>query len=170
MDYTAQGHTVGLAARMEQIAEPGKALLTEHTAKLVSGYFALRDLGQTRIKGLSEPLHAFELEGLGRVRTRLDVSRSRGFTKFVGRQREMAALEAALEQAIAGSTQVIGIVADPGVGKSRLCFEFVERLRARGILLVTGHGVPHGKAIPFLPVLEALRDYFGIKEDDSEEA
>jgi class 3 adenylate cyclase len=98
MDYTAQGHTVGLAARMEQLADAGKALLTEHTAKLAPGYFALRDLGATRIKGLSEPLHVFELEGLGRVRTRLDVSLARGFTKFVGRQSEMAVLEAALEQ------------------------------------------------------------------------
>src|SRR6266511_25566 len=99
MDYTAQGHTVGLAARMEQIAEAGKALLTEHTAKLVSGYFALRDLGKTRIKGLNDPLHVFELEGVGRMRTRLDVSHARGFSKFVGRQGEMTALEAALQQA-----------------------------------------------------------------------
>jgi class 3 adenylate cyclase len=100
MDYTAQGHTVGLAARMEQMADSGKALLTGHTAKLVSGYFQLRDLGETRIKGLSEPLHVFELEGVGRMRTRLDVSRGRGFTKFVGRQSEMAVLESALERAI----------------------------------------------------------------------
>jgi class 3 adenylate cyclase len=97
MDYTAQGHTVGLAARMEQIAEAGKALLTEHTSKLVSGYFALRDMGETRIKGLNDPLHVFELEGVGRVRTRLDVSRARKFTKFVGRSSAMAALEVALE-------------------------------------------------------------------------
>jgi class 3 adenylate cyclase len=82
MDYTAQGHTVGLAARMEQIADPGKALLTGRTAKLVSGYVQLRDLGETRIKGLSDPLRVFELEGVARVRTRLDVSRARGFTNL----------------------------------------------------------------------------------------
>src|SRR5438046_4125093 len=101
MDYTAQGQTVGLSARMEQMADTGKVLLTGHTARLVSGYFALRDLGETRIKGLSSPLHVFELEGAGRMRTRLDVSRARGFTKFVGRHSEMTALEAALERAIA---------------------------------------------------------------------
>src|SRR5262245_7934195 len=119
VDYTAQGHTVGLAARMEQLAETRSIYLTEHTAKLVGGYFALRDLGASRIRGVSEALHVFELEGIGKVRTRLDVSRARGFTKFVGRQREMAALEVALEQAIAGNAQVVGVVAEPGTGKSR---------------------------------------------------
>src|SRR5207244_13523293 len=88
MDYTAQCDTGGLAARMEQMADPGKALLTGHTAKLVSGYFQLRDLGETRIKGLNDLLHVFELEGVGRMRSRFDVSRARGFSKFVGRQAE----------------------------------------------------------------------------------
>src|SRR5262245_49895934 len=170
MDYTAQGHTVGLAARMEQIAEPGKALITDHTAKLVPGYFALRDLGETRVKGLNDPLHVFELEGVGRVRTRLDVSRARGFSKFVGRQSEMAALEAALEKAIAGNTQVVGVVAEPGTGKSRLCYEFAERCRAREIPVYEAHGVAHGKAVPLLPVLEFWRGYFGITEHDTARA
>src|SRR5262249_48907893 len=169
MDYTAQGHTVGLAARMEQLAETRSIYLTEHTAKLVSGYFALRDLGASRIKGLSEPLHVLELEGVGRMRTRLEVSHARGFSRFVGRVDEMAALEAALGRALEGEAQAVGVGGEAGVGKSRLCFEFVGRVRARGILVVAGHGVPHGKSIPFLPVLEAMRDYFGIKEDDREE-
>src|SRR5262249_7074826 len=69
MDYTARGHTVGLAARMEQIAAADSTYLSEHTAKLVSGYFQLRDLGETRIKGMNDPLHVYELEGVGRVRT-----------------------------------------------------------------------------------------------------
>jgi class 3 adenylate cyclase/tetratricopeptide (TPR) repeat protein len=170
MDYTAQGHTVGLAARMEQIAEAGKALLTGHTAKLVSGYFQLRDLGETRIKGLSDPLHVFELEDVGRVRTRLDVSRARGFTKFVGRQSEMAALEAALGQAIAGNAQVVGVVAEPGTGKSRLCYEFVERCRARGVTAYEARGLSHAKRVPFLPILELLRTVFRITEQDNNEA
>src|SRR5262249_8063097 len=165
MDYTAQGHTVGLAARMEQLAEAGKALITEHTAKLVPGYFALRDLGGIRLKGLSEPLHIFELEGLGRVRTRLEVSRARGFAKFVGRQSEMAALEAAFEKAIAGNAQVVGVVAEPGTGKSRLRYEFAERCRAREIPVYEAHGVAHGKAIPLLPILESQRGSFGTPEE-----
>jgi class 3 adenylate cyclase len=170
MDYTAQGHTVGLAARMEQIAEAGKALLTDHTAKRVAGYFALRDVGETRIKGLGDPLHVFELEGLGRVRTRIEVSRARGFTRFVGRQSEMTVLETALERAIAGSAQVIGVVAEPGTGKSRLCYEFTERCRAREIPVYEGHGVSHGKAIPLLPILEFQRSAFGITEHDTARA
>ncbi len=170
MDYTAQGHTVGLAARMEQIADPGKALLTEHTAELVSGYFQLRDLGETRIKGLNDPLHVFELEGVGGVRTRFDKSRARGFSKFVGRQSEMAALEAALEQAIAGNAQVVGVVAEPGTGKSRLCYEFLERCRARGIVVYEAHGLSHAKLVPFHPILEWLRAVFRITEQDGNEA
>src|SRR5262249_17603411 len=170
MDYTAQGHTVGLAARMEQLAEAGKALITEHTAKLVPGYFALRDLGGIRLKGLSEPLHIFELEGLGRVRTRLEVSRARGFAKFVGRQSEMAALEAALEKAIAGNAQGVGWVAEAGTGKSRLCYEFAERCRAREIPVYEAHGLAHGKAVSLLPILEFFRNYFGITDHDTSRA
>src|SRR5436190_5784049 len=170
MDYTALGHTVGLAARMEQMADAGKALLTGHTAKLVSGYFQLRDLGETRIKGLTDLLHVFELEGVGRMRTRLDVSHARGFSRFVGRQSEMAALEAALARATAGNAQVVGVVAEPGTGKSRLCYEFAERCRAREIPIYEGHGVPHGKAIPLLPALEFQRSAFGITEQDTARA
>ncbi len=170
MDYTAQGHTVGLAARMEQMADPGKALLTGHTAKFSSGYLQLRDLGETRIRGVSDPLHVFELEGVGRMRTRLDVSHARGFSKFVGRSSEMAALEAALERAIAGNAQVVGVVAEAGTGKSRLCYEFAERCRAREIPVYEAHGVAHGKAVPLLPVLEFWRDYFGITEHDAARA
>src|SRR5438552_4696009 len=170
MDYTALGQSVGLAQRMEQMADPGKALLTGHTARLVSGYFQLRDLGETRIKGLTDLLHVLELAGVGRMRTRLDVSHARGFSKFVGRQSEMAALEAALEQAIAGNAQVIGVVADAGTGKSRLCYEFAERCRAREIAVYEAHGVAHGKAVPLLPVLEFWRGYFGITELDTARA
>jgi class 3 adenylate cyclase/tetratricopeptide (TPR) repeat protein len=170
MDYTAQGQTVGLAARMEQLAAPGSAYLTEHTAKLVSGFLQLRDLGSFEIKGIRSPVRVHELEGLGRVRTRLDVSRARGFTKFVGRQSEMAALEAALEKAIAGNAQVVGVVAEAGTGKSRLCYEFAERCRAREIPVYEAHGVAHGKAVPFLPMLEFFRSYFGISEQDTPRA
>jgi class 3 adenylate cyclase len=170
MDYTALGHSVGLAQRMEQMADPGKALLTGHTATLVSGYFQLRDLGATRIKGLTDPLHVFELEGVGRMRTRLDVSHARGFSKFVGRQSEMAVLEAALAQASAGNAQVVGVVADAGTGKSRLCYEFAKRCRAREVPVYGGHGVAHGKAVPLLPVLEFWRGYFGIVEHDTARA
>ncbi|HSD11511.1 MAG TPA: AAA family ATPase [Candidatus Binatia bacterium] len=104
------------------------------------------------------------------MRTRLEVSHARGFSKFVGRQSEMAALEAALERAISGNAQVVGVVAEPGTGKSRLCYEFAERCRAREIKVYEGHGVPYGKAMPWLPILEFFRGYFGITEPDTAQA
>ncbi|MFI5394350.1 MAG: AAA family ATPase [Candidatus Binatia bacterium] len=168
MDYTAQGHTVGLAARMEQLAEPGKVLLTEHTAQLISGFFALRDLGQSAVKGVSAPLRIYELEGVGRLRTRFDVARARGLSRFVGRGDEMTTLEAALAHAVQGQGRVVGVVAEPGTGKSRLCFEFIERCRARGLVVTEAHAVAHGKSIPFLPVLELLRGIFDITEQDAD--
>jgi class 3 adenylate cyclase/tetratricopeptide (TPR) repeat protein len=168
MDYTAQGHTVGLAARMEQLAEPGKVLLTEHTAQLISGFFALRDLGPSAVKGVRAPLHLYELEGVGRLRTRFDVARARGLSRFVGRADEMTTLEAALAQALQGQGRVVGVVAEAGTGKSRLCFEFVERCRARGLVVNEAHAVAHGKSIPFLPVLEMLRNIFDVSEQDAD--
>src|SRR6058998_1235709 len=149
MVYTAHGNTVGLGQRMEQLATPDQVYLTENSAKLVSGFFRLRDLGPFELKGVSAPVRAYELEGVGPLHTPLEVSRSRGFSRFVGRTDETATLEAALDRAIGGNGQVVGVVADPGLGKSRLCFEFVERCRSRGIPVYEAHGVSYGKLIPF---------------------
>src|SRR5438093_4124710 len=109
MDYTAQGHTVGLAARMEQLAEPGKVYLTEHTAKLVTGLFQLEDLGSLAVKGAQAPVGVFALLGVGPLRTRLDVSRARGLSRFVGRDDETRALEAALGRAAGDVVGVVGV-------------------------------------------------------------
>jgi class 3 adenylate cyclase len=167
MDYTAQGHTVGLAARMEQIAQAGSVYLTDFTAKLISGFLALRDLGGLEVKGAQRPVRVYELTGLGTFRTKLDLSRARGFSRFVGRDEETASLEAALRRAMAGNAQVVGVVGDAGVGKSRLCYEFAERCRSKGIAVYEGHAVAHGKAIPLLTLLEYLRGYFAIGQQDS---
>ncbi len=168
MDYTAQGHTVGLAARMQQIAEPGKVYLTAHCAALVDGYFQLGSLGELEVRGVQEPLRVHELLGVGRLRTRLDASHARGFSRFVGRAEEMQALEAALARAREGHTQMVGVVGEAGLGKSRLCYEFLEACRARGLMTYQAHGVAHGKAIPFLPVLQLFRAFFGITDQDSD--
>jgi class 3 adenylate cyclase/tetratricopeptide (TPR) repeat protein len=167
MDYTAQGHTVGLGARMEQLAEPGKIYLTERTASLGSGYFELEDLGEFDLAGASERIRVQELRGVGRLRTRLDLSRSRGFSRFVGRADEMATLELALHRATEGSGQVVGVVGEAGVGKSRLCLEFVERCREKGIAIHEAHCPSHGKTVPFLPLLELLRDLLGVSDRQS---
>ncbi|MFQ5458232.1 MAG: adenylate/guanylate cyclase domain-containing protein, partial [Myxococcota bacterium] len=166
MDYTAQGHTVGLAARLEQLADPGKIYVSDDTAKLIGGFFRLRDLGPFDLKGVRGEMHVHELEDVGKMRTRLDMSRARGLSPFVGRGEEMAILERALDRALEAKAQVIGVVADAGLGKSRLCFEFLEKCRAKGMAINQAQGVAHGKAIPFYPVLQMLRGYFGITEQE----
>ncbi|HXS33662.1 MAG TPA: adenylate/guanylate cyclase domain-containing protein [Solirubrobacterales bacterium] len=167
-EYTAIGHTVGLAQRMEALAEPGKAYLTESTAELAHGFMELEDLGQFEIKGASQPVRVFELAGVGPARSRLDLSRERGFSRFVGRDEEMAVLEGALERAQRSEGAAVGIVAEPGIGKSRLCHEFAERCRERGIEVFECQAQAHARSIPFMPVLQMLRSYFGIGDGDSE--
>jgi class 3 adenylate cyclase/tetratricopeptide (TPR) repeat protein len=168
MDYTAQGHTVGLAQRMEALAESGRALLAASTIDIVHGYFALRDLGATKIKGLDAPVRVAELEGVGRMRTRLDRSRARGLSKFVGRDDEMGRLETALRRSLEGDGQVVGVMAEAGSGKSRLCFEFLESCRTRGITVRTATGVPHGRAVPLQPILDFYREVFGGAPEDTD--
>jgi len=148
MDYTAVGQTTHLAARMEQMAMAGSVLLTADALRLAEGFVEVKPLGLVNVKGLSEPVEVFDLAAVGSFRTRFDRSRARGLSAFVGRDREMAALDAALERARSGSGQVVGVVAEAGTGKSRLCAEFVESCRARGIPILEGRGVAHGKAIP----------------------
>ncbi len=166
MEYTALGHTVGLAARMEQMAAPGTVYLTEHTARLVEGFFTLRGHGTPPMKGVSAPVRVYELVGPGAVRTRLDASRRRGFSRLVGREAELAKLWRILEQALGAGGQVVGVAGDGGVGKSRVCLEFVERCRAQGIAVHEGHCPAHGAAVPLLPIRDLLRSGFGIASDD----
>ncbi|MGE0486671.1 MAG: adenylate/guanylate cyclase domain-containing protein [Gammaproteobacteria bacterium] len=166
MDYTAQGQTVGLAQRMEQLAAADSAYLTAATAKLVEGYVDLRALGDFTLKGVSEPLAVFELAGTGALRSRLDASRARGFSRFVGRGHEMATLEAALERSLATQGLTVGVVAEAGTGKSRLCHEFLERCRARGFPVIEVSAVSHGRNVPLLPMLALFRAYFGVRTDD----
>jgi class 3 adenylate cyclase/tetratricopeptide (TPR) repeat protein len=167
--YTAIGHTVGLAQRMEALAEPGRAYLTEHTADLARGYFDLRDLGEFEIKGARRPVQVFELLGVGAARSRLDLARERGFSRFVARERELDTLRHGLEQAQNGEASAIGVVAEPGIGKSRLYHEFVQRCRHDGTEVFQAQGQAHGKSIPFMPILQMLRAFFGIGDSDPEQ-
>jgi len=167
MTYTAVGHTVGLAARMEEMAAPGTAYLTEHTARLVEGFFVLRDRGSPPMKGVSAPVRVYELEGIGPLRTRLDVSRRRGFSRLVGREEELAWLGAILARTIAENGAVVGIVGDAGVGKSRVCLEFVERCREQGIAVHEAHCPSHGAAVPLLPIRELVRSCLALGADEA---
>ncbi|HXQ88846.1 MAG TPA: adenylate/guanylate cyclase domain-containing protein [Solirubrobacterales bacterium] len=167
--YTAIGHTVGLAQRMEALAEPGKAYLTESTAELARGYLDLQDLGEFEIKGASRPVQVFELAGIGQARSRLDLARERGFSRFVGREEELARLDEALGRARAGEATAVGVVAEPGIGKSRLYHEFGQRCRTEGLEVFEAQAQAHGKSIPFMPILQMLRSFYGIGDQDSEQ-
>jgi class 3 adenylate cyclase len=163
--YTAIGHTVGLAQRMEALAEPGKAYLTEGTAALAEGFLDLTDLGEFEIKGASQPLRVYELAGVGQARSRLDLARERGFSRFVGRDEELQLLAEALDRAEAGDGAAVGIVAEPGIGKSRLLRELAEHQHHREeIEVFEAQAQSHGAAIPYMPILQMLRAFFEIGE------
>jgi class 3 adenylate cyclase len=168
VEYTALGHTVGLAARMEQMAAPGTVYLTEHTARFVDGWFTLRDVGTPAMKGVTAPVRVYELMAPGPVRTRLEASRRRGFSRLVGREGELARLWRVLEQVVAGSGQVVGMVGDAGVGKSRLCLEFVERCRAQGIAVHEAHCPAHGAGVPLLPIRQLVRSLLALDDETAE--
>src|SRR5262245_30893617 len=167
-DYSPVGHSVHLAARMEQLATPGAIVISAYTHRLTEGYFAFKDLGPTQIKGVEAPLTMYEVLGAGPLRTRLQVSATRrGLTRFVGRQSEMEQLQRALEQAKAGQGQIVGTMGEPGLGKSRLLYEF-KLLSLRGCLVLEAYSVSHGKATAYLPVIELLKSYFRIEPPDDE--
>src|SRR5438045_7284270 len=155
MDYTAQGHVVGLAARVQQLAPPGGISVTEHAARLAAGCFDFLDRGEESLKGASAPVRVFELRGPGQIRSRLESSRARGFSRFVGRERELARLESALREAQSGRPNVVLVTAEPGAGKSRLCHEFVEG--ASGVSLHYARALSHGRLLPFQAIVELAR-------------
>ncbi|PYM37154.1 MAG: hypothetical protein DME17_08175 [Candidatus Rokuibacteriota bacterium] len=165
MDYTAQGHVVGLAARVQQLAPPGGVSVTEQTARLASGFFDLLDRGEHTLKGASVPVRVFDLRGPGPIRSRLEHSRARGFSRFVGREGELALLERALRDAQSGRPKVVLITAEPGAGKSRLCHEFVER--SRGVAVYRARALSHGRMLPFHAIVELGRSLFGVDEGAS---
>ena len=166
-DYVPVGHSTNLAARMEQMADPGSIVISAYTQRLVEGYFELKDLGAADIKGVDEPLNVYEVTGAGPLRTRLQVSARRGLTRFVGRHSEMEQLQAALEQAKAGHGQIVGVMGEPGLGKSRLFHEF-KLTSQSGCLVLEAFAVSHGQNSPYLPLIELLKDYFQIESGDDE--
>jgi class 3 adenylate cyclase len=167
-DYVPVGYSTNLAARMEQMATPGSILITDYTRKLTEGYFELKALGAAEIKGVEAPLNVYEVLGAGPLRTRLQVTATRrGLTRFVGRQSEMEQLRHALEHARAGHGQIVGVMGEPGLGKSRLFYEF-KLLSHSGCLVLDAYSVSHGKATAYLPVIELLKSYFRIESQDDE--
>jgi class 3 adenylate cyclase/tetratricopeptide (TPR) repeat protein len=166
MEYTAVGQTTHLAARMEQLAAPGTIRLTADTLALAEHYVTVRSLGPVPVRGLEAPVEVYELVGAGRARSRLQVSAARGLTRFVGRDPELEHLSQALALAGAGHGQVVALVGEPGVGKSRLYWEFTRSHRTAGWLIVATNSVSYGHATPYLPVIDLLKAYAQIDATD----
>jgi class 3 adenylate cyclase len=166
MDYSAVGQTTHLAARMEQLATPGSILLTAATLRLVEGLVRINALGPVPVKGLADAVEVFELVGANAVRRRLQAAVVRGLTRFVGRETELAALQLALERAGAGHGQVVAVVGEAGVGKSRLVYECLQSHRTQEWLKLESSSVSYGKATAYLPVCDLLKTYCHIEDRD----
>ncbi len=181
-EYTPIGHSTSLAARLQTLATPGSTVISGYTRGFVEGYFQLKALGPTRVKGVSEPVEVFEVTGLGPLRTRLQRAAGRGLTKFVGREREMEAIRHAAGLAKEGHGQLVAAMAEPGIGKSRLFYEFkvtsgggAKRASMTGgdacptkWMVLETFSISHGKASAYLPVVDLLRNYFDISSNDDE--
>src|SRR4029453_242358 len=166
-DYTPIGHSTGLASRLEGLATPGSIVVSERTYKLTEGYFEFKPLGAVQVKGVSDPVPLYEVMGVGPLRTRLQVAARRGLVRFVGRQRELEQLKKALAQTKTGHGQIVGVMGEPGVGKSRLFHEF-KLVAQRGWLVLETFSVSHGKAYPYLPLIDLLKNYFQLTPQDDE--
>jgi predicted ATPase/class 3 adenylate cyclase len=167
MDYTAVGDTTNLAARMQALAEPGTILMTDATHRLVSDYVRWEALGEVLVKGRSAPVSVFKVLGRQRRRTRLEIGAHLGLTGLVGRQRELAILGDCFARIKGGRGHVVGIVGEPGVGKSRLLHEFRTSFQSEDIAWLEGHCAPYGQTMPYLPLLEMCKASFNIDDDDN---
>ena len=168
MEYTAMGDTVNLASRMESTAQPGTIQVSENTYRLTEGYFEFKPLGEIEVKGKKEPVKAYQLLGAGQAKTRIGVSLARGLTPFVGRQKEIEHLKGCYARVKEGQGQVVGIVGEPGVGKSRLLLQLRSMLPPGEYSYLEGDCLHYGGSIAYLPFLDMLRAYFDFAEGEQE--
>jgi adenylate cyclase len=169
MDYTAQGETVNLAARLQGVAPAGGVLMSEATHRLISGYFLTTEAGDLELKGLEQPIRAFAVTGQRGRRGRFDVAVERGLTPLVGRARDLAILRDCFDKAQGGRGQVVSLVAEAGVGKSRLAYELRRQLDGSSLhTYLEGHCLPHGASLPFHLIVELLQASFSLEEGETE--
>jgi class 3 adenylate cyclase/tetratricopeptide (TPR) repeat protein len=166
MDYSAVGQTTHLAARMEQLATPGSIRLTAATLRLVEGLVQVNALGRFPVRGLPEPVEVFELVGATPVRRRLQAAVARGLTHFVGRDQELVVLTQALAQAARGQGQLVALLGEAGVGKSRLVYEFVHGHATQGWRVLESASVSYGRATSYFPVIDLLKRYAHLDDTD----
>jgi predicted ATPase len=155
---------------MEQIAKAGSTLITAETLRLAEGYVQVKSLGPVPVKGLSEPVDVYEVTGATGVRTRFQASAARGLTRFVGREAELEQLRRAASVASEGRGQVVGIVGEAGVGKSRLFYEFTHSHRVQEWLVLESGSVSYGRATSYMPVVDLLKAYFKVQDRDEQRA
>src|SRR5262249_36058315 len=160
-EYVPVGHSISLAARMEVLAPIGSIATTERVRSLCEGYFLFKPLGPTRVKGLSDPVNVYEVTGQGPLRTHFQLSTHRGLTRFIGRGAEMEAISRTAELAKAGHGQLVCVVAEPGVGKSRLFYEFKVK-HQNGWMILEAFSVSPGKTSAYLPGIDLLPSHFRI--------
>jgi predicted ATPase/class 3 adenylate cyclase/DNA-binding winged helix-turn-helix (wHTH) protein len=165
--YTAVGDTIIQVARMQQAAAPGTIQLTETTARLVAGYFQCNETGQVDLGADTTPVRVYQVVGELGPRTRLDVARTHGLTRLVGRERELALLHDCLARVEAGRGQIVGLVGEPGLGKSRLLYEFHAALDPARVAWIEGHCLPHGQNTPYAPILDILRTQCQFAETET---
>ena len=169
MEYTVVGEAVHVAARMEQMAQPGSILTTKKTIRLAEDYVSARSLGLMPVKGLAEPEEVYQLIGAGPARTRLQAATIRGLTQFVGREAELDELRRTQGLVDIGSGQLVAVIGEAGIGKSRLVYEFTHANRLLGLLgwrVFESTSISHGGATSYLPVIALLKSYFGIQDRD----
>ena len=166
MDYTAVGQTTHLAARMEQLAPPGSIYLAADTLRLAEGFIQIEALGPVPVKGLSEAVEVYELKGATSGRTRFQATAAGGLTRFVGRQNELETLQGTLDEAGERHGQILAVMGEAGVGKSRLFWEFTRSHRTKDWLVVESGSVSYGKASAYKPVIDLLKAYFQIEDAD----
>src|SRR5262250_2170898 len=166
MDYTAVGQTTHLAARMEQLAPPGAIWITAETRRLVESFIQIQPVGAMPVRGLETPVEVSEVIAAGQVRTRFQAAVLRGLSQFVGRNAEMEQLRSALEEVRQGHGQVVAVVGDPGIGKSRLFHELTHSDSVRGYRVLQTSCLSYGQATSYRPVVDLLRAYFRIDDRD----
>ena len=168
MDFTALGDTVNLAARMEQLAEPGTVYLSENTYQAAKDYFDFESLGALEVKGKAESVAAYRALREKSIRTRMEVSVEHGLSPFVGRDQELSVLGVYFERAAKGHGQVVFITGEAGIGKSRLLLEFRRSIRDEGVNWLQGQCLSYGRNIPYRPIIDILKTNFGLEEDDND--
>jgi class 3 adenylate cyclase/tetratricopeptide (TPR) repeat protein len=166
-DHTAIGDTINVAARLESIAEPGTILISDATARQVVGYVRCEPVGPVTIRGRAEPVVAHRVLGLGTRRSALEGLGSRPMGRFVGRERQLAALQELVAEAASGRGQVVGVVAEPGMGKSRILAELRRSLAAERLTVLEGRCLSYGSAVPYIPLTDIVRANCGIADGDS---